>query len=192
MAKKQKKKVNPRRIPMPKSAIDKDAILSEAMQDDMYRAWLLVVNALVEQEQIPLAEIPELADTVNQYVSKASFRGKSRDIEMAKAERLMGIPNPYEHLNPDAIKSEVELARFKEKVFKVATHTALCVICLGLEATARFQKEDLRRLFFHVDLTLAEIDGGHNSYQEIEEYLSARMVTIEIEDGEYSTVNIEV
>lgn len=31
-----KKKINPRRIPLAKSAIDKEAIVEEAMKDDMY------------------------------------------------------------------------------------------------------------------------------------------------------------
>lgn len=30
-----KKKVNPRRVPLPKKAIDKDAIIEEAMKDDI-------------------------------------------------------------------------------------------------------------------------------------------------------------
>ena len=37
-----KKKVNPRRVPLPKKAIDKDAIIEEAMKDDMAHVWLLV------------------------------------------------------------------------------------------------------------------------------------------------------
>ena len=39
-----RKRVNPHRIPLAKSAIDKDAILEEAMHGDMYRAWLLRLN----------------------------------------------------------------------------------------------------------------------------------------------------
>ena len=31
-----KKKVNPRRIPLPRNAINKDAIIEEAMKDDIY------------------------------------------------------------------------------------------------------------------------------------------------------------
>ena len=41
-----KKKVNPRRIPLPKNAVDKDAIIEEAMKDDMAHGWLLVASAL--------------------------------------------------------------------------------------------------------------------------------------------------
>ena len=47
-----KKKVNPRRIPLAKSTVDKDVIVEEAMKDDMSHALLLVASSLVEQEQI--------------------------------------------------------------------------------------------------------------------------------------------
>ena len=40
-----KKRVNPRRIPLPKNAVDKDAIIEEAMKDDMTHGWLLVASA---------------------------------------------------------------------------------------------------------------------------------------------------
>ena len=192
MPQKRKKKVNPHRIPLAKSEIDKDAILSEAMKDDMYHAWLLVVNAILEQEQIPKSDIPALADTVNKYISSVSFHHKSKEDEMKSAEQLMGIRGMPENLNPDTIKSPIELARFKEKVSKVATHTALCVVCLGLEATGRFQAEDLRRLFFNVELTLAEIDSGLNSFSDIEKHLSDCLVRIEVAEGEYSTAVVEI
>ena len=90
------------------------------------------------------------------------------------------------------IRSPIELIRFKEKVFKVATSTSLSVICLGLEATGRFHKENLRQLFFNVDLTLAEIDNGINSFEKIEKSLTDIMVRIEVDEGEYSTVKIEI
>ena len=192
MPQKRKKKVNPHRIPLAKSEIDKDAILSEAMKDDMYHAWLLVVNAILEQERIPKSDIPALADTVNKYISSVSFHHKSKEDEMKRAEQLMGIRGMPENLNPDTIKSPIELARFKEKVSKVATHTALCVVCLGLEATGRFQAEDLRRLFFNVELTLAEIDSGLNSFHDIEKHLSDCLVRIEVDEGEYSTAVVEI
>ena len=192
MPQKRKKKVNPHRIPLAKSEIDKEAILAEAMKDDMYHAWLLVVNAILEQEQIPKSDIPALADTVNKYISSVSFHHKSKEDEMKRAEHLMGIRGMPGKLNPDTIKSPIELARFKEKVRKVATHTSLCVVCLGLEATGRFQAEDLRRLFFNVELTLAEIDSGLNSFSDIEKHLSDCLVRIEVDEGEYSTAVVEI
>lgn len=54
-----KKKVNPRRIPLPKNAINMDAIIEEAMKDDMAHAWLLVASALVD---MGCENISELSD----------------------------------------------------------------------------------------------------------------------------------
>lgn len=62
-----KKKVNPRRIPLAKSAIDKDVIINEAMHDDMFHAWLLVASALVELGFARPDEIHDLSQHVNRY-----------------------------------------------------------------------------------------------------------------------------
>ena len=120
------------------------------MHGDMYRAWLLVINAMVELELVQVTELPSMADAVNTYISNSSRSTVSQQNEIKRAEKLMGIQNPYENLDPNTIKSPVELVKFKKKVFRVATHTALCVICLGLEATGRFSTEDFRRLFVTV------------------------------------------
>ena len=128
-----KKKLNPRRIPMSKALVDKNAILEEATQDDMYRAWLLVVHSILELELLPADEIAALADSVNKCIASTSAydsaaipvrvrRGafsdraqKSRDSELQRAENLMGIAVPYDHLNPDHIHSAVQLEAFKKK-----------------------------------------------------------------------------
>ena len=39
-----KKKTNPRNVPVDKRSINLDAIVDEAMKDDMQHAWLLVGN----------------------------------------------------------------------------------------------------------------------------------------------------
>ena len=187
-----RKRVNPHRIPLAKSAIDKDAILEEAMHGDMYRAWLLVINAMVELELVQVTELPSMADAVNIYISNSSRSPASQQNEINRAEKLMGIQNPYENLDPNTIKSPVELVKFKKKVFRVATHTALCVICLGLEAAGRFSKEDLRRLFFNVDLTLTEIEAGCSSYESIEKCLAEKSVKVEVDDGDYSIASIKI
>lgn len=64
-----KKKVNPRRIPLPKKAIDKDAVLEEAMKDDMEQAWLLVASASADRGY---ENISELSDAVNRFVETGS------------------------------------------------------------------------------------------------------------------------
>ena len=61
-----KKKVNPHRIPLPRNAINKDAIIEEAMKDDMAHAWLLVAGPLLDRGY----DLPPLADAVSAYVNK--------------------------------------------------------------------------------------------------------------------------
>ena len=185
-----KKKVNPRRVPLPKKAIDKDAIIEEAMKDDMAHAWLLVASALLD---MGYENISELSDAVNRYIEtgstldsesqnlqvKAAWRLKEhRDAEMRRAREIIGIPNM--RLNSDKIKSPVELEAFKRKVRHVALQTALSVIYLGLEATRQFSLDELKKIFFSADLTLAEIESGVNSFEQIERELLNRMVSIEL------------
>ena len=190
MANKRSKKLNPRRIPMPKNMIDREAILEEATKDDMYRAWLLVFNALIEQGRVELENIPLLTDDVNRYIGGSTFHGDKREDEIVRAERIMGIPSPYANLSPANIKSMIDLERFKQKVFKIATHTALCVICLGFDAAGRFSKDELRQIFFNVDLTLTEIDRGCNSFDAIENELKKIGVQIERIDDDFHDISI--
>ena len=187
MAKKRSKKINPRRIPMPKSMIDCNEILEEATREDMYHAWLLVFNAMVEQNRIEIDEIPALADEVKSHVGSASLH----DDKLVQAERIMGIPTPYKNLNPDNIKSLVELERFKQKVYKIAIHTSLSVICLGLNSTERFTEDELRQIFFNVDLTLSEIDHGCNSFHEIENALTQTGLLIERVDDDFHYISVQ-
>ena len=133
-----KKKVNPRRVPLPKKTIDKDAIIEEAMKDDMAHAWLLVSSALLD---MGYENISELSDAVNKYIEtgstldsasqslqeKAAWRLKEhRDAEIRRAREIIGIPNM--RLNSDKIKSPVELEAFKRKVRHVALQTALSLL----------------------------------------------------------------
>ena len=190
MPKKRSKKMNPRRIPMPKSAFDREAILEEATKDNMYRAWLLVLNALVEQGRVEPDEFPALLYDVDDYMASPRFRGDGKDGEIARAEKLMGISSPHPSLRPDSIKSVVELECFRKKVFRIATHIALCVICLGFEYAGRFTEDELRLIFFNADLTLAEIDDGRVSYEDIEEGLRGYGVEIERRDDDGLDISV--
>ena len=183
MMKQKKRKTNPRRIPLAKRDINKDAILEEATKDDLYHAWLLVFNALIEQERITYDEMPALTDCVNRYIQEPKNESLKRE-ESTRAEKLMGIPRPYLNLNVDAIRSAVELEAFKRKVQKVAIHTALGVLCLGLESSKRFSENDLRDIFFNVDLSLAEVERGLVSYKALENRLAAYGVLVERESDD--------
>ena len=160
-----KKKVNPRRTPLPRNALDKDAILEEAMKDDMAHAWLLVAGPLLDRGY----ELPPLADAVSEYVNNAT--PKDDKAAMTRAEAALGIEKI--HLDPDRVKSPVELAAFKKKVWRVAMQTALCVIYLALEE--RIDKDELKEIFFSADLTLAEVECGIASFDEIQKEILSRV-----------------
>jgi len=44
-----KKKVNPRRIPLPRNAINKDAVIEEAMKDDMMDQGHIILDTAGEE-----------------------------------------------------------------------------------------------------------------------------------------------
>ena len=165
-----KRRVNPRRIPLPKSKIDSETILDEATKDDIYRAWLLVGNAILELDLIPSDALPQLVNKVNQYIAEPSDDAK-RTAEMLRAERTMGIPIPAKRLNPQDVHSEAELKSFKKKVYRLATFTALCVLYLALEKSSFFDEQKLSRVFLNVNVAMAEIESGINSYGQLEKEL---------------------
>ena len=177
-----KKKTNPRRIPLARKEIYKDEILHEATQGKMNDAWILVASELYDQGYRNLSELNE---AVSAYSDTSAGSAN-----MDRAEAIMGIPTST-HLSIEQIKSPVELEAFKKKVHWVAIRTALAVICLGLESTGQFTEEKLRRLFFNVDLSLAEVESGRTSYEVIERDLLNKMVRDEmdqsdrIKNGEY-------
>ena len=170
-----KKKLNPRRVPLAKAEIDKDRIVEEAMKDDMYHAWLLVATALVELEYAKPEEIQGLCDKVNLFAKKDATNNA-----MERADKLMGIGSKP-RLNIDRVTSPVELVKFKKKVRRIALHTSLAVICLGLESLCRFDENDLHRIFLSADLTQAGIDAGKDSYDDLERQLLNKMVSIELD-----------
>ena len=178
-----KKKLNPRRIPLAKREINTESIVEAAMKDDMAHAWLLVAGPLLNY--ISADELEKTADTVNDYIRK-HCAGKE---ELERISKLIETKKP--RVDPSYVRSAVDLEKFRRKVERIALHTGLCVICLGLESTGRFSNEELKRIFFSADLTLAEIDSGVNSYEEIERELMKHMVKIEMEGEDLCKVEVE-
>ena len=160
-----KKKTNPRRTPLPRNALDKDAILEEAVKDDMAHAWLLVAGPLLDRGHY----LPPLADAVSVYVNSATL--KDNKAAMTRAEAALGINNP--RVDPSRVKSPVELEAFKKKVRRVAMQTALCVIYLALEGL--IDRDKLKEIFFSADLTLAEVERGINSFDELQSEILSRV-----------------
>ena len=170
-----RKKTNPRRIPIARKDIDTDAVVEEAMKDDLVHAWLLTADALINQEHINPDELSGLADAVNRYIETESKQDKR---EIVRAEKMVATKRPRVDLN--YVRSPYDFEKFKKKVERIALQTGLCVICLGLESTGKFSEAELKRIFFSADLTLAEIDIGVNSYESIQNELLKKVETLEM------------
>ena len=160
-----KKKVNPRRIPLPRNAINRDAIIEEAMKDDMSHAWLLVAGPLLDRGY----ELAPLADAVSAYVNRNTDKISNR-AALAGAEEVLGYSRPS--LDTRHVKSPVELEAFKRKVWRVAIETALCVVYLGLEA--HIGEDELKDIFFSADLTLAEVEKGLTDFDALQREILTR------------------
>ncbi len=150
-----RKKLNPRHIPMTGRSINLDAIIDEAMRNDMDRAKLLVGNAL--RDQMSPNEINEMLDSLQESdVTEAA---------VSHAEQLMGITE-RPRVDLSAISTGADLKKFKAKMKKLALHTALCSICLGLEEKG-YTPEQLRSIFAEVEQMKNKIDNGEITYKEL-------------------------
>ena len=150
-----RKKLNPRNIPMTGRSINIDAIIDEAMRNDMDHAKMLVGNAL--REQMRPNEIFELLDSLQEF--------DSTEATVKHAEQLMGITE-RPRVDLSAISTGADLKKFKTKMKKLALHTALCSICLGLEDKG-FSQDQLKSIYSEVEQTKKKIDNGELSFKEL-------------------------
>lgn len=169
-----KKRVNPHRIPISMKNVDKAAIINDASYANLYFGWLLVLHAMLEQEAKTPEEIGKLWDAADRACVEEGLKQR----EIRKAEEIMGLREPYPNLNTYRIKSEVELRTFRERARKNAIFLALCSICLGLDGGGLLDREQLRHIFANVALTLAEIEGGCTTYQELAEKIAQYGLTV--------------
>ena len=150
-----RKKLNPRNIPMTGRSINIDAIIDEAMRNDMDHAKMLIGNAL--REQMRPNEIFELLDSLQEF--------DSTEATVKHAEQLMGITE-RPRVDLSAISTGADLKKFKTKMKKLALQTALCSICLGLEDKG-FSQDQLKSIYSEVEQTKKKIDNGELSFKEL-------------------------
>ena len=179
MSKGKQKRVNPNRIPVSKEELNENQILTEASTGNMYFAWLLILPTLSEQENMSRKRILEIWDAVNEYASQPRPQDLEASEETRRAEKLMGLSMPHPHIDMDHIRTKGDLLAVKRKLKEDALHSALCIICLGLEETKQLSHEELRRLFFNVNLTMAEIESGITSYDRIAKQLQEKHIILQ-------------
>ena len=98
---------------------------------------------------------------------------------------------PHPHIDMDRIRTKGDLLTVKRKLKEDALHSALCIICLGLEKTKQFSHEELRRLFFNVSLTMAEIESGITSYDRISKQLQEKHIVFQDSNDDMLIVDDE-
>ena len=175
-------------VPVKSSTLDGlDALLSTVQMpsgipvatvavDGAANAAILAVEILALSDDALSEKLEKMKSDMENGVAK---KDAARDA-MDRADKLMGIGSKP-RLNLDRVTSPVELMKFKKKVKRIALHTSLAVICLGLESLGKYSSEDLHRIFLSADLTQAEIDAGAESYDELERRLLNQMVSIELD-----------
>ena len=182
-----KKRINPRRIPMPKSGFDKEKIINEASSGNLYFAWLLILHTMLEHEAKTPEEIQRLWNAANSTLIQQCIS----TWQLEKAKKLMGYGQPFPNLGFHEAHSEVEMAIYKRKAQQNALHIALASICLGLDATGQIDHAQLHRIFSNVDLTIAEIESGYNSYDQLAKSITARGLSVDetAEDVQLNATN---
>lgn len=177
-----KRKTNPRRIPISKSDIDRNAIIDEATRDNVYYGWLLVVKAMCEQDGMTNDTIMDAWNMVNQMTSGANGKHLDTDAVSARAKEIMGFGLPYS-ISFSHIHSQVELDIVRRKIHVNAIYSAFFIICVAIEKLGKFTTDEIHRIFLCADLLQAEVEGGCNSYDNIAAELAERGIYIVHDNG---------
>ena len=112
-------------------------------------------------EQMPKDEIQELMEACGEV--------DATERNIRYAERLMRSKSrPLAKL--DEVSTAADLKKLKTNMKKLALHTALCSVCLGLREKG-FSEERLGRIFDDVGSTRTKIENGEESYEELERRL---------------------
>lgn len=168
---------------MRKDAIDREGIILQATQDNVYHGWLLVIKAMMEQEDMTVDIVVDTWHSVNRLTAGSRFNERLADETTAMAEKIMGFGLPYPSLSFSHVHSQVELDTLRRKIHKNAIYSAFCIICGGIKALNIFTDEQIRRIFFCADLLEAEIEGGCTTYHDMSSELEKFGIFIQPGDG---------
>lgn len=173
-----KKRTNPNRIPVAYEKIDKSELLASVSHNNMYYAWLLAIPAILEQDGMTREKVIGLWDKVNDYVSSPSFTGSRLKRELSELEKGIGSHAPYPNVPVEDIRTKADLESVRRKLRKNALYTAICMILIGLRKTDELDYEVLRRIYLNADLTLAEIEHGYTSYEDLRSWAMERDIIV--------------
>lgn len=177
MPAKKHKRVNPNKVPISRDEVDVDKLIYSAGTGNLYLAWLLLMPTLCGYDGMVGERLIKTLNMANAYITKPFSASKNIAKETKRVEELIGRGMPHPHIDMDRIKTKGDMAAVNRKLRENALHSALCLLCMGLEATEQFSEEQLKYLFLNADLTLAEIESGCRTYDSILEELREKGVT---------------
>ena len=183
-----KKRTNPHKIPISFTKEEREKLVNEASVNSLYYAWLLVLPVLLENEGMGINQVADIWDSANNYAIDPSNRGEALISNMAHAETLMGYPAPYKGLVVSDIKTKGELESFKRKLHRKAVYSALSVICLGMDSLGAFSTDDLQRIFLNANISLAEIEAGCTTYEQMSSQIEKNGIILQM--GESGVVRL--
>lgn len=177
MSGKRKKRINPNKVPISKDEVDVDKLINEAGAGNLYSAWLLLLPTLCEYDAMTGERIVKTLNAANAYITHPLPANKNIAKEKKRVEELLGMRMPHPHIDLDRIQTKGDMAAVNRKLKENALHSALCLLCMGLEATGQFSEAQLKHLFFNAGITLAEIQSGCRTYGAIAEELREKGIS---------------
>ena len=178
MAKKSGKRSNPRKIPISKSEINRDELVTEAVKGNYFRAWLIVLPSLMELEGITPERVIEIWQIVTAYATGPAFTKVQVSGETRRAAELMGFSMPYK-VWLDDIRTQGELDAAKRKLRDNAVYSAMSIICLGLDSENVFDEDTIRKIFLNASITRGELQAGLTTYENLAEEVKAKGILVQ-------------
>lgn len=189
MVKKHTKRVNPRKIPVSANMKDVDRILAEAGKDNLYFAWLLVMSNLMDQEQEDAPVIAELWESVKTY---NETHREIKWVDIHRAEQLFGFCIPCRNVRLETIRNAAELESVRSRLRKNSVAVAICALLLGIKHSGYYSDAELKRLYLNVELTLAEIENGSNTYKKLLKEVERRGIRLIRSSNSGEMITIEL
>ena len=186
-----KRKKNPNRIPLPRTDIDVRQLTGEIAEEIVMLAWLEVLGALADFQDMSQERIWKLWKDINRTAGKAHL---STDVEqwIHEVEEVAGIHLPYSKLNSATISTQGELNRYKRKTEQNALTSAYAIIAHPILEEELLSKEETGRLFRKAHGLNQELEEKRICKTDIIGILKEELsLTLEIEESGIKLVRIK-
>lgn len=172
---KAKKRVNPSKILL-KKPVDIEQLLKDMSKGNMYHAWLIIFPSLLRRQDATTESVLKDWEAANDYISE--LHGEKLNREIRRMANEIGKKLPYQNIDLSSIHTQADLETVKRKIGKNALQSAFCIAAIGLQYSDNYSKNDLQEIFFDADITLAEIEHGVLTYEELNEELKKQGIAL--------------